>query len=327
MPRPGWTTPSTASRPAPPRATGCAPRTRRGGAPFASQATISAEGQHTVEYRSADNAGNVETAKRSIRHRHPGPGLPGHPGLRRPDLRHRAAAGPLLRHRVRPRRRAAQLQVGVRRRRLLRPRGRAHVHPAGDVHGKVTATDDEGDKTSQEVTVTVRAPGVEPPTASAERHHPAGGLKCAVQRRRAPIRTARRTTSRTRGTSMTAEARIFQNPTHKYVLPGTYNVKVTVTDGSRRDRDQDARDHGHRPAREPEPDFEVAADWNSGPPRWPSSSRSHGGDPDGDALAFEWDFDDGSTFGGPRAQAHVHQQAGPTTSCSRSATARAARRP
>ena len=34
-----------------------------GGAPFASQVTVSAEGQHTVEYRSADKAGNVEAAK------------------------------------------------------------------------------------------------------------------------------------------------------------------------------------------------------------------------------------------------------------------------
>ena len=106
-----------------------------GASPFASQVTISAEGQHTVEYRSVDKAGNAEAAKtRRVRHRHPGPGLPGHPGLRRPDLGHRAAAGPLLRHRVRSRRRAADLQVGVRQRRLLRPRRRAHVHPAGDVH-------------------------------------------------------------------------------------------------------------------------------------------------------------------------------------------------
>ena len=106
-----------------------------GASPFASQVTVSAEGQHTVEYRSVDKAGNVEAAKtRRVRHRHPGPGLPGHPGLRRPDGRHRAAAGPLLRHRVRSRRRAADLQVGVRQRRLLRPRRRAHVHPAGDVH-------------------------------------------------------------------------------------------------------------------------------------------------------------------------------------------------
>ena len=47
-----------------------------------------------------------------LRHRHPGPGLPGHRGVRRPDLGHGAAAGPVLRHRVRPRRWRADLQAG-----------------------------------------------------------------------------------------------------------------------------------------------------------------------------------------------------------------------
>ena len=52
--------------------------TNTGGAnPFASEVTVSAEGQHTVEFRSTDKAGNVEAAKTGgLRHRHPRSGLP-----------------------------------------------------------------------------------------------------------------------------------------------------------------------------------------------------------------------------------------------------------
>ena len=198
--RPASTTPSTASRPAPRRVTGCAPPTRAARSPFASQVTVSAEGQHTVEYRSVDKAGNAETAKTvDVRHRHPGPGLPGHPGLRRPDVRHRAAAGPLLRHRVRSRRRAADLQVGVRQRRLLRPRRRAHVHPAGDVHGQ-----GDGDRRRGRQDLAGghghgpragrRAADGRGLGRASPRSWPAGS-SVAVQRARAPTRTARRTTS------------------------------------------------------------------------------------------------------------------------------------
>ena len=45
------------------RAPGRRPPTPAGANPFASEVTVEAEGQHTVEFRSVDKAGNVETAK------------------------------------------------------------------------------------------------------------------------------------------------------------------------------------------------------------------------------------------------------------------------
>ena len=93
--------------------------------------TVSAEGQHTVEYRSVDKAGNVEAAKSvAFGIDLPDPGFPVIQAFADPA----SGAAPLL---VRfsatgfdPDGGAADLQVGVRRRRVPRPRGRRARTPS-----------------------------------------------------------------------------------------------------------------------------------------------------------------------------------------------------
>ena len=175
----------------------------------------------------------------------------------------------------------------------------------------MTATDDEGDKTSQEVTVTVRAPGVEPPTVEAAASVttlPAGSSVAFSAQGADPDGPANNLTYSwdfdDGGSSY------FQNPTHKYVLPGTYDVKVTVTDGSGATATKTLVITVTDPPGNQDPDFEVGADWNSGTAPMTVQFTIHGGDPDGDTLTFEWDFDDGSPVATTREPKHTFTSQG-----------------
>ena len=159
--------------------------TNTGGAnPFASQVTVSAEGDHTVEYRSVDKAGNVEATKSvAFGIDIPEPGTPvieafADPATGAAPLETRFSAsgydpdGGALTY-------SWEFADGAFNGRAVT---RTYTKP-GTYIGKVTATDDEGDKTVKEVTVTVTAPGVQPPTVERrERHQRAGPPDGRVQR-------------------------------------------------------------------------------------------------------------------------------------------------
>ena len=129
--------------------------------PFASQVTVSAEGQHTVEYRSVDKAGNAEATKSvAFGIDIPDPGFPvieafADPATGAAPLETRFSAsgydpdGGELTYKW-------EFADGAY---IGRAVTRTYTKP-GTYTGKVTATDDEGDKTVKEVTVTVTAPGV-----------------------------------------------------------------------------------------------------------------------------------------------------------------------
>ena len=100
------------------------------------QVTVSGEGDHTVDYRSADKAGNLEALKSiAFGIKTPSPGFPVIEAYADPSVGRRSAAGALLGLRHRSRRRHAELPVGVRGGRGARLDRVADVHQARHVHG------------------------------------------------------------------------------------------------------------------------------------------------------------------------------------------------
>ena len=215
-------------------------KTNTGGAnPFASQVTVSAEGQHTVEYRSVDKAGNVEATKTvAFGIDIPDPGFPVIQAFADPT----SGTAPLL---VRFSATGFDPDGGTLSYKwefadgtALGARRRADVHQPGTYTGKVTATDDEGDTTSKDVTVTVTAPDVGPADGRGDvrrRRRGPAPLKRAVHRRRQrPGRPGGRPALHVGLRRRRHVARRRTRPT-RTSTPGTYTAKVTVTDGSRRD--------------------------------------------------------------------------------------------
>ena len=223
-----------------------------GASPFASQVTISAEGQHTVEYRSVDKAGNVEATKTvSFGIDIPDPGFPVIEAFADPT----SGTAPLL---VRfsatgfdPDGGALtykwEFEDGAAFGRAVE---RTYTKP-GTYTAKVTATDDEGDTTSKTVTVTVTEPGV--PAADRRRARPAS----RAARRRCRSRSRPRATTPTVPTATCSYTWDFGDG-GTLVRPepdatstcsrATFTAKVTVTRRRRRDGGQDVHDHGHQPA-------------------------------------------------------------------------------
>ena len=198
------------------------------------QVKVEAEGQHTVEFRSTDKAGNVETAKSvAFGIDIPDPGFPiieafADPATGQAPLQTRFSAsgydpdGGELSYKW-------EFVDGTV---IGRGVTRTYTKP-GSYTAKVTATDDEGDKTSKEVTVTVTAQGVQPPTVEVAADRTTAPVRWrSSSPPRAPTRTATPTSSCTSGSSATAVSSFDTNPTHVYVAPGEYTARVTVSDGS-----------------------------------------------------------------------------------------------
>ena len=138
-----------------------------GASPFASQVTISAEGQHTVEYRSVDKAGNAEAAKTvSFGIDIPDAGFPVIEAFADPT----SGAAPLL---VRFSATGFDPDGGALNYKWEFDDGAVFGRAAERTYAKagtytvtVTATDDEGNTTSKTVTVTVTKPGGQAPTVT-----------------------------------------------------------------------------------------------------------------------------------------------------------------
>ena len=175
----------------------------------------------------------------------------------------------------------------------------------------MTATDDEGDKSSQEVTVTVRAPGVEPPTveASADVHQrPPRRLERAVHRDGddpdGPEDDLLYSWDFGDGGSS-----FDQNPSHTYKLPGTYTAKVTVSDGSGATATKTITITVTDPPGNQAPVVERRRPQpGHGPAEVQFSAQAT--DADNDTLTYEWDFDDGSAKATGRVVKHTFTSAG-----------------
>jgi PKD repeat protein len=285
-----------------------------GGAdPFASQVTISAEGQHTVEYRSVDKAGNVEATKSvSFGIDNPDPGFPVIEAFADPET----GAAPLE---VRFTASGFDPDGGSLSYKwefadgsyLGRAVTRTYTKP-GTYTARVTATDDEGDKTSKEVTVTVKAPGAEPPTVEASASVTSGAAPLPVQF------TATGHDPDGKDSDLLYKwefgdggTSFAQSPSHTYATPGTFTAKVTVTDTFGAEATKTLTITVSEPTGNVAPSITDA----SGVPLTGTAPLAvrftvEGSDPNKDPITFEWDFDDASPKGTGAEVEHTFTHSG-----------------
>jgi PKD repeat protein len=96
---------------------------------------------------------------------------------------------------------------------------------------------------------------------------------------------------------------------HTYTGNGTFTAKVTATDPSGLEDADTVSIVVGDPAGNQAPTVQAAADPASGTGPLTVSFSADGRDPDGDQIAYEWDFGDGVKAGGPRAT-HTYATAG-----------------
>jgi PKD repeat protein len=103
-----------------------------------------------------------------------------------------------------------------------------------------------------------------------------------------------------------------QNPDHRYMEPGTYTAKVTVKDRKGATGAATVQIVVTNPPGNVAPTVDAAGDPTAGKPPLAVQFSASGTDPDGDALAYAWDFGDGGTSFLQNAS-HTYSQAGTYT--------------
>ncbi len=280
-----------------------------GASPFASSLTVSAEGSHTVEYRSADEAGNVEAAKSlAFSIDLPDPGFPVIQAFADPS----SGAAPLL---VRYSATGFDPDGGTLSYKWEFADGvvfgrtvtRTYTQ-TGTYTAKLTATDDEGKQSTKDVPVVVTDPDVVPPTVSASSDVSRGPAPLRVQFSAAGDEDLDYAWDFGDGGTSLA-----QNPAHTYTAPGTYTAKVTVRGEGGATATDTVEVVVTNPAGNGAPSVEIAAVPASGRAPLDVLFTAEGTDPDDDELTYTWDFDDGSAPGSGESVAHRYVQGGTYT--------------
>jgi PKD repeat protein len=178
----------------------------------------------------------------------------------------------------------------------------------------VTATDDEGTTTSQDVEVTVTEPGGAAPTVEASADKQSGP---------APLVVEFTATGSDDGPSGELQyhwdfgddsgTSLDQNPTHRYMTPGTYTATVTVTDGGGKTGTDTVEIEVTDPPGNMAPSVQIEAAPKSGNAPLSVLFSSEATDPDGDELTYQWDFGDGDTASDVDSIRHVYRQGGSHT--------------
>jgi PKD repeat protein/glucose/arabinose dehydrogenase len=284
--------------------------------PFETAFTVSEEGAHEVEYRSTDNAGNVEDIK-SVEFEiegEPEPGAPIVQGFADPS----SGAAPLT---VRFSATALDPDGGPVRYRWVLENGTVlgssftyTFTETGEYVATVTATDDEGDTASEEVTVTVGGAANAPPTVEAGADVTSGPAPLAVQ-----FDATGDDPDGPEGDLVYAwdfgdgGASFERRPRHVYMEPGTYTATVTVEDAGGASATDTVQITVGDPPGNRAPSVDAAALPGSGPAPLEVLFTAEGTDPDGDELTYEWDFGDGSDEATGASVSHTYTAAGTYT--------------
>jgi PKD repeat protein len=284
--------------------------------PFATSFTVSEAGQHTVEYRSVDNAGNEEAVKSvAFGIGDTEPGAPIVRGFADPS----SGAAPLH---VRFSSTALDPDGGpVSYRWSLEGVGNVldssfeHTFTtAGEYTATVTVTDDEGDTASDTVTVTVGGAANQAPTVDATADATSGAAPLAVRFHSLGNDPDGPENDLTYAWDFGDGGASFeQDPRHTYLEPGTYTATVTVEDaGGASGTDTVQITVGNPPGNRP-PTVEAAVLPGSGPAPLEVQLSAQGTDPDRDPLTYQWSFGDGSSPGSGRTVRHTYEDPGTYT--------------
>jgi PKD repeat protein len=286
--------------------------------PFETSFTVDDEGSHVVEYRSTDNAGNVEAIKSvAFSIAAADPDAPTVEGFADPA----AGAAPL------------RVQFSATG---LDPQGGEityewdfgdgsgsfnqspeHTYTkAGTYTATVTGTDPQGKTGTDTVTIVVTPPGGgnQAPVVRATADPKSGQAPLAVAfsaQATDPDGPASEITYLWDFDDNGANA-FGRNASHTYTRPGTYHATVTATDRLGAFDTEEVVITVENPPGNVAPIVQAAATPRSGTAPLRVSFSSTAVDPDGDQVSTVWDFGDGVKAGGANI-AHTYTQAGTYT--------------
>jgi PKD repeat protein/type 1 glutamine amidotransferase/plastocyanin len=286
--------------------------------PFETSFTVTEPGQHLVEYRSTDNAGNQEDPPKSVEFTiaEADPDAPTVQGFADPST----GAAPLL----------VQFSATGRD-----PQNRPLIYEwdfgdgggeanqttqhtytrAGRYTATVTVTDQQGKTGTDTVEIVVSADGNLPPVVRASAN---------PRRGPAPLEVA----FSANATDPDGDSRDIiylwdfgdagsdaygREVPYTYRTKGTYTATVTATDGDGVSATAQVQITVDDPVGNQPPSVDIAAAPRSGTAPLPVSFSSQSGDPDDDQLTHVWTFGDGGEAGGPGPVSHTYTQPGTYT--------------
>jgi PKD repeat protein len=180
----------------------------------------------------------------------------------------------------------------------------------GTYTATVEVTDDEGDKATDTVTITVTAPANAAPVIREAEATPTSGdaplevwFHAVADDPEGKPLTYKWEFGDGSGSALGDEAE------HTYLTKGTYTAKLTVTDQGGETATKEFTITVADPPGNRAPVVEAAAVPAAGQAPLAVLLTANGIDPDGDALTYAWDFGDGTTGKGRRAR-HTYTQVG-----------------
>ena len=274
---------------------------------------ISGNGAHTLEHRATDVAGNV-SAVRSATYtiQGGGAGAPIVEGFADPSSGPAPLRVSFTATGLDPDGGALTYRWTLGDGTVIGPEFEWTFRTPGTYTATVTATDDEGMSTSDDVVVEVGSPGGDAPTVQASVDKPSGPAPHAVKLSATATDDGPANELEYLWDFGAGSTSFDEDPNHTYETPGTYTATVTVTDADGMSGTAEVVVEVTDPPGNRPPSVEAAAAPRSGTAPLEVLFSAHGTDPDRDELTYEWDFGDGDGAEGWRAT-HTYTAGGTYT--------------